>query len=619
MKRTLATCLATALVLMGAFADEPNGLSTIPENRKLNNLVELLLDVAPTPGAQSFSFVRPGAGWIFISFTAHGGGAVQLTLDKAAPGEVPIYPGATDGPTHEAMHCVSQGRHTLQIECHGAAVVEHLTVKAIPELIYCGLGFEPRIKTYGPYDLHFLKRDILPNITTTIIANGLKLASSDIEDWHRQGKRYIVEVGINSQAKTVDEHAAYWTSFFTNNPFIDGIIIDEFIVNQPIAEWMAVVTRERRAQFDQEQASYQLYSEAFQKIHADTHFTNKLIYAYVGGSGKKLNQEIIGTNVIRSLLNCGYFISPERYLHEVSNEKGSRQALREFVEGLADWEAKEPGVKKQMVVTFGLFSMPFLSLNKQPNVDYHVWMDQQMNLLANEPSLAGVAGLNWWTSLVADEETVRFVGKLYRHYAIEGKTNLLTTDPLFLTHIQNADFEHGADGWILHPAEAGSIATKSFPRYGRMEGRFMGLNRPPDPEHIGDTFLWTRRSEKGPNTFSQTIKNLQPGRLYSFKMFVCDYDDLIHPKPRKVEDTKTIASVLIDGAEVDAARSFAEVYTSADEPKIPICITYHWKVFRAKAATATLTVSDWPGPTHPAGPFGQEQAFNFLEIQPYHE
>ena len=360
------------------------------------------------------------------------------------------------------MHCVSQGRHTLQIECHAATAIEHLTVKAIPELIYCGLGFEPRIKAYGPYDLHFLKRDILPNITTIIIPNGLKLTDSDIEDWHRQGKRYIVEVGINSQAKTADEHAAYWTSFFTNNPFIDGIIIDEFIVNRPIAEWMPVLTAERRAQFDQERASYQLYSEAFQRIHADTHFTNKLIYAYVGGSGKKLNQEVIGTNVIRSLLNCGYFVSPERYLYEVSSEKGSREALQEFVEGLNDWEAKEPGVKKQMVVTFGLFSMPFISLNKQPNVDYHVWMDQQMNVVANERSLADLAGLNWWTSLVADEETVRFVGKLYRHYAIEGKTNPLTTDPLFLSHIQNADFEHGVDGWILHPAEAGSIEERLF-------------------------------------------------------------------------------------------------------------------------------------------------------------
>ena len=123
---------------------------------------------------------------------------------------------------------------------------------------------------------------------------------------------------------------------------------------------------------------------------------------------------------------------------------------------------------------------------------------------------------------------MRFVGKLYRHYAIDGKTEMLTKDPLFLTHLQNADFEKGTEGWTLHPAEAGTIAARSFPRYGRIEGRFMGLGRPADPEHIGDTFLWMKRSEKGPNTFSQTIEDLEFGRLYSMKMFSCDYNDLVN-------------------------------------------------------------------------------------------
>jgi hypothetical protein len=42
-------------------------------------------------------------------------------------------------------------------------------------------------------------------------------------------------------------------------------------------------------------------------------------------------------------------------------------------------------------------------------------------------------------------------------------------------------------------------------------------------------------------------------------------------------------------------------------------------VFRAQGTTARLTVSDWPDEKEPGGPFGQEQTFNFLEIQPYHE
>ena len=132
------------------------------------------------------------------------------------------------------------------------------------------------------------------------------------------------------------------------------------------------------------------------------------------------------------------------------------------------------------LVIFGLFGYSSLPVSELPNVDFHVWMDRQMNVVANHPVMADVAGLNWWTTVLADEETVRFVGKLYRHYAIEGKTSMLTRDPLFLTHIRNADFEKGLDGWTLRLAEEGSIQARSFPRYGRIEGRYMGLGRPAD-------------------------------------------------------------------------------------------------------------------------------------------
>ncbi len=615
--RSFTVFLPLALIWVSGWAAPPPQDASAPGPRRLNNLVATLLDGVPSPRTESLAFERPRDGWIFISVATQGEGTIRLLLDEASPGE--SFVALRRGGVHEAMHYVTKGRHVLHLARSGAITFERLTIKAIPELMHCGLGFDPQIKSYGHYDMDFLKRDILPNVTTLIVPNNLKLSEAVISDWHGQGKHFLAEAGINSEAKTADEHAAFWTGFFSATPHIDGIIINEFIVNRPVSEWVQTMTPERLARIERERADYELYSAAFKKIRADARYTYKSIYAYVGGSGKKLNQEIIGTNVLRTIVHCGYFVAPERYLHEMSTAQGSRDALRALLEGLADWEAKEPGIKEHMVITFGLFSMPPGSINKQPNVDYHVWMDQQMNLVANDPVLAGIAGLNWWTSLLADEETVRFVGKLYRHYAIEGNTNLLTHDPLFLTHIQNADFEQGTNHWTLHAVEPGRIAVKSFPRYGRIEGRFMGLGRPADPEHIGDTFLWMKRSEKGPNTFSQSLRNLQPGRLYSFKMLVCDYNDLTTPKPKKLEETRSIATVLIDGAEVDATRSFAEVYASSPEPKIPVCITYHWKVFRAKTTTALLTVSDWPSPNQAGPPFGQEQAFNFLEIQPYHE
>ena len=51
--------------------------------------------------------------------------------------------------------------------------------------------------------------------------------------------------------------------------------------------------------------------------------------------------------------------------------------------------------------------------------------------------------------------------------------------------------------------------------------------------------------------------------------------------------------ISLEGVEVDTKRSFHEAYSSSPEPPIPVWITYHWIVFRAKSQTARITVSDW--------------------------
>jgi hypothetical protein len=350
-------------------------------------------------------------------------------------------------------------------------------------------------------------------------------------------------------------------------------------------------------------------------MRADGRYEDTVVYAYFGGSGNVVNYDETGKTFVRTLIDLQYPIALERYLYERPSEKASADALETFVDGIAAWEAREPGARQNMLLTLGLFNAPPGGINKLPNVDFHVWMDRQMNVVANDPVLAGVAGLNWWTSAQADEDSVRFVGKLYRHYAIDGKTEMLTKDPLFLTHLRNPDFADGTEGWTVRAAEEGSVAARSFPRYGRIQGRY-----PRDREPTGDKFLWMRRSAKGPNTFSQTVKDLQPGRMYSLKMFTCDYKDLTNPRKKEWHEAdKFIGSVVLDGVEVDAKRSFMETYASNPEPKIPVWITYHWKVFKALGPTAKLIVSDWPAEKNPTATFGQEQTFNFVEVQPYRE
>jgi hypothetical protein len=577
---------------------------------KQNNLVSELLNVSSIlKSSDSFTFARSNDGWVFLSAVCNGRGRAHLILDNTQDVVVAHEAGGAPG---EAMRYLTKGKHAVRVECDGGTSVSSLVIKAIPDLLHCGLGFNPAIKSYGLYDMEFLRKDVLPNVTTLIVPHNIELSDTIIDHWHREGKKFVAEVGVNVQANTAEEHFTYWTGFLNKRPFLDGIIINEFVMNKPSQR--PNPERQKRAE-----QRHRLYEEAFAKMRADDRYRDKAVYAYFGGSGNKVNYEDTGPTFVRSIIDRDYRIALERYLFERSTEKASKEALQALIDGVADWEAKEPGSKKQMVIAFGLFSMPPGSINKQPNVDFHVWMDQQMNAVANHPAMSGIGGLEWWTSSLADEETVRFVGKLYRHYAIEGKRDMLTRDPLFLKHLENADFEKGTDGWTTEAAEEGTIKAKSFPRYGRIEGRYMGLGRPADPEHIGDTFLWMKRSKLGPNKFSQTIKNLQAGRLYSMKMFSCDYQDLLNPAAKKLGEANQFrGSVVLEEADVDPKRSFIEMYASNPEPRIPVWITYHWKVFRAKSPTARLTVSDWDE-SKQDGAFGQEQIFNFVEVQPYHK
>src|SRR5262245_50968210 len=610
MNRTLIC--AALLLFCVCLPTRGAGTVVFSGQKKRNNLVSELLEVAAIArSGNSFKFERSGEGWIFLSATYQGNGKLIIRLDNVSGG-APVVLYAADGnagqrTTTEAVRRVAKGEHKVRVDCEGDIRVDKLVVKSIPELVQCGLNASS-IKSYGPFDMEFLKKDVLANVTTMIVSPGIKLPPSVSDDWHRQGKKFIGEVGLNREARTGDANFEFYTKFLDAAPFLDGLIINEFGMNR-IARRPDPVRQERAA------ARHRPYEEAFRKMRADKRYKDKVVYGYFGGSGNVVNYDETGKTFVRTLIDLKYPIALERYLFERPSEKASAAALQTFVDGIADWEAKEPGAKRNLLLTLGLFNAPPGGINKLPNVDFHVWMDRQMNVVANHPVLADIAGLNWWTSTQADEDSVRFVGKLYRHYVIEGKSEMLTRDPLFLTHVRNPDFEDGTEGWAVRAAEEGSVATKSFPRYGRIEGRY-----PRDRDPIGDKFLWMKRSAQGPNTFSQTIKDLQPGRLYCLKMFTCDYKDLTDPQKKEMREANPfIGSVELEGVELDMKRSFQEMYASNPEPRIPVWITYHWKVFKARGPTANLIVSDWPADKKPTAAFGQEQTFNFVEVQPYRE
>ena len=556
----------------------------------LNNLTcELLHLRRPEPTARkTYRFVNPRNGWVFFAVTgkARAGQSLELRVADTAV----LRLDHTSTPTVEAMRFMSAGVQNLAVVCNGRPEIKDVVVRSVPEIIHCKLGGPPyraRMPALGPYDWDFLRRNGVLDNCNVMMSSGVPQGAREplARAWRAQGKRWFIERPKGSH-KTGQEYFRTWSKGL-EHPLVDGVIVDEFGI-----------------------AGQKAWTEAAKLLTAA--FPGKSLYPY---SSRRLYGNELARDFAEAVIAQGDRLAPEFYCPEQETEEKAREFLAEFLrQPLVGWRKTIPGSPSRLVVTFGYFAVPMEFLNIHPHVDFKVYMDMQFHMLANDPLLADIYGVMAYQATSTDQETIRWCAKLYRHYCIEGKTERLTNDPYILPHIRNPDFRDGTKGWDIAAAEPSTVKAGTFKGYSRRQGRY-------PPTLIGDTFLMTRRSGKRPNTFSQEIRHLQPGRLYSMKMITGDHQDLIHKKTRKALHAVTIRIENVDklpGRENSLQTAFRD--HPAYRFKHPYWMNYHWRVFRARGTTAKLTVTDWksdPAHAEPAGPIGQELMFNFIEIQPY--
>src|SRR5262245_37817449 len=228
MNRTLIGALLFSTCVCGAARGD--GTVVFSGEKKRNNLVSVLLEVAAiSKSGNSFPFTRSGEGWIFVSAAYAGNGKLKILLDLASAGAPVVLHaaenGAGQGALAEAVRRVAKGEHKIRVDCEGDVRVDKLVVKSIPELVQCGLN-SSSIKSYGPFDLAFLKKDVLPNVTTLIVSPGIKLSQPVIDDWHRQGKEFLGEVGLNREGRTGEANFELYTRLLDEAPFLDGLVMN---------------------------------------------------------------------------------------------------------------------------------------------------------------------------------------------------------------------------------------------------------------------------------------------------------------------------------------------------------------------------------------------------------
>jgi len=566
--------------------------------RVLNNLVTELLNV--DAAEHDYTFTNPRDGWVFFSSSAELSGTQRVRLILPGPaGLAPVLTHqAADGRTAEAMRWLAKGSYTMHVHRDGARR-GRVIVRAIPELVYAKCGADPHVSEFGPYDWEFLKRHVLPNLNT-MVGNGSEEQRAYVKEWKQQGKRWIVECGVPGLADgskvTADEAETFWTGNpGMKDPLLDGVIADEF--------WGG------------DRPQLPAWTEAVRRMAADPDLKGRTFYPYCGPMyGAPLSRAFL-----QAVLDAGYRFALERYLPEQRTEAQADGYLDSMLrEQAVQSERAMPGSVKQTVVCFGYFSAPPESLDVNPGVDHKVYLDKQFHLVANDPAFWRVSGLMTYLSSYADEETVRWAARLFRHYAIEGHAERLTKDPYVLPHLRNPDFEEGLAGWEVAAAEEGSVSVGSMSGYGWLQGRY-------PPTSQGDTFLVLKRSAAKPNRVSQVIRKLEPGRLYSLRAFTGAIRELDREQKLAVSiEVKGGDGGTGSGAASGTGRSFQHVFPNCYSHHLPpfddqhrAWMNYHFRVFRAKATEAEVVISDWVSPEAAGGPVGQEIAVNFVEVQPW--
>lgn len=578
----------------------PGRSETFKNIRILNNLVWELLNLRSSPEkpiAGEYVIRTPYPRWLFIRSAAAKNlrGRIQVHL-QTPNGPIPLTSHDAQKPlVAEAMRFVQAGEHKILVTGDGQAALEHLVVRSVPEIQHSRFPTQILYIDQGvKYDWPYLSRHILPQVNTIITTEGLDAVAAELRAWKERGGKVIVYTsrpGLGGR-KDLEANPKICADYWSGrpgyaHPLADGVLVDEF--------------------YHKDDPAYPIYTSAVRTLNRQ--FSGKAFYPYAAGH---FGKDAGSVEFTAACIEGGGYVCWEAYIAEWPTLRQALNALRAYpYQHVISFEEKLPGLTRRLVWVFGVFSFPWPYADGYAHVNYNAYLDMQFQFIATHPALFGLGGLHIWRTGYCDEERLRWIGRYMRHYAIEGGTDRANPDPYLLTHLQNPDFAEGKAGWTLEPAGPDSIQPGSQKGFGKFSGRYY---------QGPDSFLITTRQQK-PNRFRQEIRGLEPGRLYSVKMFTGDYGALtkgeslraIHPVRLEVVGAETLSGPRYQWQQPAPTREKWGPFTEGK----PFWLNLHWQVFRAVKPTAVLCISDWKSPDNAGGPPGQQILYTYIELKPY--
>ena len=504
-------------------------------SKKLNNLVTELPPITLSCG-RTATVVNPRYGWLYFRFTSN---------DRNA--EVVLDGGELITPEYPAMECVrllEPGTYPVSA-LKGSGV---LTVRLIPEISFFPLQKCP-IAGESP-DPEFIRRYMSGTVTTFNCGTGkvaemqrqkhLVLTNFSISGLRKHGVESVL-AGLNSPDGRMNLAGQH------------GATLDEMDYAFP------------RRTFDD-------YVTLFEKYENPE---NRLLYTYVCGPAAEAYKAFFSTAV--NLSGGRGRILHECYEKSRPTAADARNSVYQLVGKLSIYQDSMPKIRSRVSAVFDLSSEPpFRSMSNYPDQDFKYYLDMLFHAAATDPGLDGLGGVGYWGAHRASGETIRWALRLVRHYAIEGKSEMLSGEfgyKLFPGHLDNPDFTDGLTGWKHNPA----VTAGRQKGYGKIQ-RIRGLNG------AGDTFaLLDCRAAVKPR-LSQTLKNLTPGKKYTLS---CMYAEGEAVKKTQFRRKKIKVGIGISDASIRHDSTFVPLAKHG----IPVCVNRRFMIFVPEKSEVTLTFS----------------------------
>ena len=463
------------------------------EGRKLNNFVSELLNCPLKDGETRFVLSKDS--WVWISFEGAAATA-QGCIDYCC---IPSVRKREGERFIETMRRMPAGTHVLHVT--GAGTGGRLRVHRIKELVTTAYSMDRQPCSQNQfrfgYSLDFVKR-FMVNSFNTVYPFNWSDTSSVRAGWYAE-RGYKVTSTMDLPVLDpirMDAEASYqvlagtagWKKGFDLEVDENGMLAPRLShVNFAEAAWRMVGERPGQA------------------INAD----------WCDAPSSVFCQPDIETAEIAAIVNSGYgrgMIQPEVYSPALDDPQRAYDWEMHFANFARSAIDFVPAAKDSIQYHFASFiDLGTWSDYPCPEADIKVHYAHFVRSIATKPEFDGtIAGLAFGGVTHGDEETVRWMAKVFRHYAVEGRTNDIVAAYGFRYlpgFVKDPDFVEGLTKWTAKPAEAGGVTARKIAGYGKDVQA-----RQKVPTGTGDGVAVFTRSAKGPNELSQTVTGLTPGK-----------------------------------------------------------------------------------------------------------